>query len=326
MGLLRRRFGYVGHIDEVEKSSLDELRMVDPSVFPDYDGLDWDKIVAGKMLNRTIISSDDTNRIDFCDFAKEITGDYLPNVAQLLGDCVGASTEVASEHLNLVEMCVNRELQVFYQHYRPYIYGIGRVYEGKNRIRGDGSVASWQVAAIAKHGILRADLEGLPKYSKTSGREWGRSKAILDKWLPFAKDYKVRNAVQVKNFDQLCKVMIDSKMPCVIASNQGFRMDLRKDTQANKSWFVPAGNWSHQMSILACERTGQYPGARVHNQWGEAAHPGQLDGPDGTGWVTPEFFNKWLRRKDAVCFALGNFDAWTIFDEQKDDETLSPFK
>lgn len=305
------------NFDEFEK-----IRTIDNSVFIDHDQINWENISTLKSIKKTVYSSDDTNRIDFCDFAKAVTGDYLPNTPQQDGDCVAASFEVASEHLNCIEI-YNGELQVFHQHFRPWLYGIGRVYIGKNQIRGAGSVTSWQVQGAAKYGVLREGLEGLPRYSASISKLWGSSRSTLDPWKNYAKDFTVQKSITIKNFDQLCDAMIIGKMPVVIASNQGFRMSLKVDKQSGKSWFVPSGSWGHQMSVGAAEKTGRYPGARIHNQWGLNAHPGQLDGPDGTGWVTPEFFNKWVRQTNCVCVAIGNFNAWKW---NLDDISVSPFK
>jgi hypothetical protein len=300
----------------------DVIRTINPEIFCDHNQINWN-VVAGQRVIGSLGTSDDENRIDFCDFAKAVTGDYLVNTAQLVGDCVGASYEVATEHLNCYEIW-SGELQVFHQHFRPWVYGTGRVYIGKGQLRGgDGSITAWQIKAGAVYGILKEGLEGLPKYTKAIAKTWGDSKAALDPWIDHAKDFLVTKSIEINSFDELCDVMIKGKMPVVIASNQGFRMELKQDNKAKKSWFVPSGNWGHQMSILACEKGGSYPGARVHNQWGLNAHPGQLDGPDGTGWVTPEFFNKWVRQGDAICVGIGNFNGWKWGD---DDISISPFK
>lgn len=298
----------------------EKFRTIDPTVFLGYEQINWNNVAS--LTGAPNLYSSNSDRIDFCDYAKAVTGDYLPNTPQLLGDCVAASYEVVSEHLNCYEI-YDGELQVFHQHYRPWLYGAGRVYIGGNKINGDGSLAPWQVKAGATYGVLREGLTGLPKYSKNVGQQWGSSRSVLDQWKDQAKDFLVTNSVDIKSFDQACDAMINGKMPMIIASNQGFRMELNIDRQANKSWFVPSGTWGHQMGILAIEKSGRYPGLRVHNQWGLNAHRGQLDGPDGTGWVTPEFFNKWVKQQWCVCMAIGNFNAWKL---DLSDLSISPFK
>lgn len=234
---------------------------------------------------------------------------HLPNIPQELGDCVGASTEMAIEYLQDVEQMEFKDLDVNRSIYRPWLYGAGRVYAGKNRIRGDGSLLTWQLEAITKIGVLSEDEPGLPPYTTATGREWGSSKAVLDRWIDKAKGQIITEHVMIENFEQAATAIIIHKRPLLIASDQGFNMALKVDRGANKSWFVPSGTWMHQMHGPACDY-GSYPGIFIGNQWGTGAHPGQLDGPDGGGWVPPEFFDRWLRKNDCLCIAIGKFQGW----------------
>lgn len=218
-------------------------------------------------------------------------------------NCVAASAEMALEYLNATEVVLLGELDSYRPIYRPWLYGIGRVYEGKNQLgRGDGSITSWQIAGMKKYGCLYEDIPGLPAYSTQVGRDWGYSKSILDKWAPQAKDYIIEYSIPIGNFEELAKAVIIGKMTVVIASNQGFQMSLKKDTTNKKSWFIPSGTWSHQMHVPAVDYSA-VPSLYVGNQWDESAHSGQLDGPDGGGWTDPEFFDRWAKRATVVAFA-----------------------
>jgi hypothetical protein len=242
---------------------------------------------------------------------KKRTGMYLPNIPQELGDCVGASTEMAIEYLQDVETVDFRDLDTNRPIYRPWLYGAGRVYAGKNRIRGDGSLLTWQLEAITKIGVLSEDEPGLPAYTTSTGREWGSSKAVLDKWRDKAAGQIIEDHVIIKNFHEAAVAINIYKRPLLIASDQGFRMELKVDRGANKSWFVPSGTWMHQMHGPGCDYT-THPSIYIGNQWGVNAHPGQLDGPDGGGWIPAEVFDRWLRKADCLCIAIGNFKGWRI--------------
>jgi intein/homing endonuclease len=227
-------------------------------------------------------------------------------------NCVGAGTEMELEYMLADQIVREGRLELYRPIFRPFLYGAGRVLIGGNRIRGDGSLMSWQMKAIHEIGILAEDEPGLPTYSTAVGREWGSSAAVLNKWVDKAKDQKIEKYIDVKNFDDAAKCTITGKMGLVIASSQGFNMALKHDTTEKCSWFIPSGTWHHLMHIPALDYNMRNPRLYVGNQWGYNAHRGQIDGPDGGGWVRAEFFDKWLRQSGAICCAMINISAWRM--------------
>ena len=307
--------------EELEKPAFEalaakpEIYGLDKSPIVPFSMIDWSAVVdyykdnAKPNFNMRgtipLLEDDNPKGKRFChwDSTIALTSKHLPNIPQELGDCVAASAEMALEYLNATEVVLLGELDSYRPIYRPWLYGIGRVYEGKNQLgRGDGSITSWQIAGMKKYGCLYEDIPGLPAYSTQVGRDWGYSKSILDKWAPQAKDYIIEYSIPIGNFEELAKAVIIGKMSVVIASNQGFQMSLKKDTTNKKSWFIPSGTWSHQMHIPAVDYSA-VPSLYVGNQWDESAHSGQLDGPDGGGWTDPEFFDRWAKRATVVAFA-----------------------
>jgi|688.fasta_scaffold01981_27 intein/homing endonuclease len=227
-------------------------------------------------------------------------------------NCVAAATEMGLEYLLADQIVRSGNLQQYRPVFRPWLYGAGRVLVGGNKIRGDGSLITWQYQALTDYGVLAEDEQGVPGYSTAIGREWGSSRSVLDKWKAKAAETKVEKYIEVKNFDDAAKAIIIAKaFPC-IASGQGFQMQLRHDQEAGCSWFIPSGTWMHQMHLSGLDYNMKNPRIYVGNQWSYGAHPGQLDGPSGGGWVPAEFFDKWVRQSGCYCLAMIGFDAWRL--------------
>ncbi len=305
MGLFPRLFGWAGNA--IERPAYEQLRSNTDYVV-DTSMIDW------KHVSKQLQTPEDPKgkRFVFWDNVIKLTGKHLPNTAQQDGDCVAAGTEMALEYLLADEIVRLGEFDQYRPVFRPWLYGIGRVYVGKNRIRGAGSVLSWMMEGIKTYGVLAEDEPGVPKYSRSVSVSWGTQKRILDQFAPLAKQQVVKNFVDIKNFDDLAKAVIIGKMIPVIASSQGMRDSLQHDAANNKSWFVPSGTWEHLMHIPGVDYSMQAPGLFVGNQWGTQAHPGQLDGPSGGGWIRAEFFDRWLRQKHAMCVAFNKFEAWPL--------------
>lgn len=310
MSLVIPRFGHLGLLEE-------QRAMENLAERPEVYGLQQSPVVSFDIIDWTDVALQRFGSNDnpkgkarrLWDDVKKLSGKHLPNTAQLLGDCVGAGMEMALEFLQAGDIVTKGEFERYRPIHRPYLYGIGRVFIGRNRMgcNQDGSLGSWQVAAIKKYGVLAEDEPGVPRYSTAVGREFGCKERTLNEWVPIAQKNLVEFILPIKNFEEAAKAVIIGGWPLTIASSQGMKMDLRKDTRANKSWFVPSGTWAHQMHIPAVDY-GQYPSVFINNQWGYSAHRGQLDGPDGGGWIDAEFFDRWCRK--AEVFAVGNFNGW----------------
>ena len=303
---MKYQFGWAG--PKLELPAFEAFAAQDDRPVLDTRMVDWNGVAATMQTD----ADPKGKRFAFWDSVIKLTGKHLPNTNQLLGDCVGAGTEMELEYMLADQIVREGRLELYRPIFRPFLYGAGRVLIGGNKIRGDGSLMSWQMEAIHKIGILAEDEPGLPTYSTAVGREWGSSAAVLKKWVDKAKDQKIEKYIDVKNFDDAAKCTITGKMGLVIASSQGFNMALKHDTTEECSWFIPSGTWHHLMHIPALDYNMRNPRLYVGNQWSYSAHKGQLDGPDGGGWVRAEFFDKWLRQSGAVCCAMVNISAWRM--------------
>jgi len=303
---MKYQFGWAG--PQIEKPAFELFASQSNHPVLDTRMIDWSSVASVMGTD----SDPKGKRFAFWDAVIKLTGKHLPNTNQLLGDCVAAATEMGIEYLLADQIVRSGNLQQYRPVFRPWLYGAGRVLVGGNRIGGDGSLISWQYDAITKYGVLAEDEQGLPGYSTSVGRQWGSSKAALNPWIEKAAQTKIEKYVGIKNFDDLAKAVIVGKMfPC-IASSQGFQMQLRHDQAAGCSWFVPSGSWAHQMHIPAVDYSASRPRCYIGNQWSYGAHPGQLDGPNGGGWVSAEFFDKWVRQSGCYCLAMVGFDAWRL--------------
>lgn len=300
-------FGWAGPV--AEEKPFDEI--TSKGLVVDCRQVDWD--LTNKIMGYAPGSTDvKGKRHVFWDSVIKMTGKHLPNTNQLLGDCVAAGTEMGLEYQSTEQIVSGGRLELYRPIYRPWLYGAGRVFVGKNRISGDGSVASWQMDALVEYGVLPEDLPGLPQYSTSVGREWGRSAAVLQKWAPLAKTNRIKKYIRIKSFDDAANVIINLKLCPTIASSRGFDMKLRHDTANNCSWFVESGTWQHLMHLPGLDYNMRNPRIFVGNQWGYNAHPGQLDGPNGGGWVSAERFDRWVKPESTYCYAAVDFDGWDL--------------
>ncbi len=303
---MRYQTGWAGWKDEEQPFTEFASRSDSPVI--DCSMIDWDRICKIKSQTSDIAGK----RFAFWDAVIKLTGKHLPNTNQLLGDCVAAGTEMSSEYKLANQIVTQGKLELYRPIYRPWLYGIGRVFIGKGRIRGDGSVATWQYQGMEQYGILAEDEPGLPRYSTAVGRQWGNDASVLKKWAPLAAKTKITKYIRIKSFQDLANTVINLQASPTIASSRGFEMKLRHDPSAGCSWFVPSGTWQHLMHIAAVDCRGAAGRAYVGNQWSYSAHPGQLDGPDGGGWVKEDMFHQWVRSDSVYCLAALDIDAWDI--------------
>lgn len=208
------------------------------------------------------------------------------------------------------------DLEEFKRVFQPYLYAIGRLTpEGGNGRLGnqDGSLGSWQAAAVEKYGVLRSDFEGVPAYSGRVAKEWGTQKnGVWRKFIDEADNHLIKASARISSAAEL-KDAICNGYFCSIASNKGWSMRLR-DSQG-KSWFQGRDTWPHQMAIMAFD-VQPMDCFYMKNQWGINAHGPQLDGPQGGGWRTADEIDSDLRNPGTECFAFSQFNGFPSNEEK----------
>lgn len=216
---------------------------------------------------------------------------------QNIGNCVGAS------HCLLLAACVAHEILVEGDPeealgefktsspvpYVPYSYGVGRVFIGGNRIRGDGSLCEWQIKGTMDYGFLPSDTPGLtdvPQGSASTGRRFGSSAAELNKWTDTAKNYDLVTSVVPSSADDCWDLVVNKRRPLQICSGWSFAFWKTDSNGVNVYRRSPEG-WAHSMQIVAMFTIKGQRYVTVRNQWGKS----HKDGMTFTTYF--EEFAKW---------------------------------
>jgi hypothetical protein len=233
----------------------------------------------------------------------------IPHGPQNMGNCVAYSAFLVLCYLMLQEILVIGDNEEFYYPFIPYLYGAGRVYEGGNRLGGDGSNGIWQINACMKHGVLPSDLSGIPdgapQCSSSIGRTWGRSKSTLDQWRPKALPYKIRATTRCTSAEDVKKMIVDYQYPVTHASSAWFRRS-GYDSKYELTLWTLGGRAAHQTFTEACfEIKGQWF-FYIGNQWGNNYHGNPGRGFPLGGFVVPfETYDRFI--KTSACYAYQDF-------------------
>jgi len=231
-------------------------------------------------------------------------GKDLPNIAQEVGDCVSWGMRNATAYVQAIPV-LNRIRQSFKDTYAPYFYGISRVQIGGGRIWGDGSVGAWAAQGVLKYGAIAANGDGVPGYSGSIARSWGKSGPPA-KFVEDGKTRLVGAAANVTSVQDAAEA-IRNGHPVTVASNQGFRMEA-----SNSGFHEASGSWAHQMCLVGVDLGGD--GVEPHfcllNSWGDV-HGRVKDWRTGETWpvgtlrVRFEVVDRMLKQRDS--FAVSAF-------------------
>lgn len=246
----------------------------------------------------------DVKRMMLFEVVRKTIGQEPDNIAQLIGDCVSWGAKHALEYLQCCQIAMGN-METFKLLFSPYLYGIGRVFEGGNRLRGDGSLGIWQAKACMKYGTVPMDGEGVPSYSAQAARKYGSSSAALNELVPQGKEHLLKTTTKISTWDQLVEA-ICNLYPVTIASNVGFDMSPRSDGFNRYST-----NWNHQMCIIGVddEGGGIEPHACILNSWGDAhgritdLRNKDLKWPVGTLRVRKNDIERILSQDDSWAFS-----------------------
>lgn len=259
--------------------------------------------IVGEMPAFLIVGNteDQPKELFLWDFVKAVYGKHLPNYAQQIGDCVSFGMKNAAEYLQCMEINRLGEFEEFHPIYPPYIYGISRVQIGGGRISGDGSVGSWAADGVRKYGVLRSTESGVPAYSGSVAKEWGRKGPPAD-MIEKAKPHCMKTTAPVRNFVAV-RDAITNGYPVTVASNVGFEGG--EYTKDGKKFLKRGGSWGHQMCFVGVTESAAY----CLNSWGENFGPkGLNDEPPGGFWVAAEDVDRMTGQDDS--YAISQFDGF----------------
>jgi hypothetical protein len=241
------------------------------------------------------------SRVNLYDAPKTVTGQFVPNIKQLIGDCVSWGARNAVDILECVEIALRGEREEYRPSFAPYFYGISRVQIGGQRgDYSDGSTGTWAAKGVQQYGVLPAKSEGVPEYSAKLAKEWGAN-GPPQKFIDLAKPHLVQSAARVTSFAEAADAIING-YPVTVASDQGFAMEGRE--RGGKLFGIPQGQWMHQMAFTAADKDPQYPALFCQNSWGPDLWPNQPDGaPPGGFWVDDRTATRMLSQGDSYAFS-----------------------
>jgi hypothetical protein len=240
------------------------------------------------------------------DVMKQVSGGWLPNIAQQIGDCVSWGCRNAVDHTAVCQIYAGAR-ETFRPSFPPYFYGISRVQIGGGRLgNSDGSLGVWAAEGVRRYGVLPQDAEQCPDYSGTVARQWG-AKGPPQTFIELARPHPIKTTARITRIEQLADALANG-YAASIASLWGAAMRLKDDN--GKSWFTGRDTWPHQMSIIGYDTVdGELCFYRL-NSWGPDAHGPQLDGPPGGGWLRGSVLDRELRDSGTECFAFSGFDGF----------------
>lgn len=237
---------------------------------------------------------------------KVLNNEDTPNYPQQIGDCVSFGAKNAIEYVQFAPI-INQERKTFKRVFPPYLYGAGRVFIGRGRLRSDGSLGIWQAKAVMEFGTIPSDTPNLPQYSESVAKDWGRGEGPPKEFVEVGKQYIVKSAALVKTWEDVVTSLANF-YPVTVASNVGFTMKPGSDGFHSRS-----GSWAHQMCIIGVDNEHATPHACILNSWGDV-HGAVEDFKTGQKWpkgtlrVRATDVEKMLAEGDS--FAYSSFDGF----------------
>ena len=231
---------------------------------------------------------------------KDVNGDYVPYVAQAIGDCVSFGHGHGVDLLECVRISIGKLPEQFKQTATEAVYGMARVDIGGERgSTQDGAVGAWAAKAISTIGTVDRDIVG--PYSGRRAKDWGAN-GVPDNVESQAANHKVKTVSLVGTYAELEDALANG-YPVTVCSNQGFTL-----TRDRQGFCSPEGSWGHCM-LLVGTRTDR-PGACIFQSWGPTTPSGplDLDQPPNSFWADRDVVESMLAMGDS--WSLSGFDGY----------------
>jgi hypothetical protein len=236
------------------------------------------------------------------EYARKVLGKDIDNFPQAIGCCVSMACKNVHEYLQVTEIAMNGDAELYKDIFPPYFYGTSRVFVGGGRINGDGSTGVWMQEAAKKYGALACDEKGVPKYSGSVARQWGNSGPPKE-FVEIAKNYIVKTTAICTNAEDAANSLNAGHL-VEVCSNVGFNMEPGSD-----GFHRPAGTWNHALTLIGFEDHPQY-GLYfiILNSWGDVH--GRLkdfststDMPVGILRVKGDVVSRMLSQQDSYVYS-----------------------
>lgn len=242
--------------------------------------------------------------------AQRVRGKHLDHLIQQIGDCVSFGAANAVRYLLVGQIDRQPGVSEFRDPFPPYIYGISRVQIGGGRVgNSDGSIGAWAAKGVQQYGIVASDDPGVPPYSGTVARQWGRQGPPRE-LIELGKRRLVKTVANVKTADDV-RDAICNGYPVTIASDFGSKRMIPQDGRIVAK--RDGTRWMHQMCVIAYDGSGQQPYFYVLNNWEPSMHPAPLNGePPGGFWIEATTMQYIAAQGDSWAFS--NFDGFPAQD------------
>ncbi len=229
----------------------------------------------------------------------KVHGQHRPNIPQQDNDCTAFGAMHAVELLQ--DIAIAHGEAVEWKPIAPhYIYGRSKNPDHAPAFRGEGCSGAYTAKCVTE-GVLAANAPGVPAYSGSLSRAWGKN-GVPPKWIAEAKSFPVRQTSPCRSASEIRDAVVNL-CPVTIASNVGFQKIIVRD---GRRVGVMAGSWAHQMTIVGYDGSAGEPYWYVLNSWGDDAHGQPLgDEPPGGFWIDEEACQAIAAQR--ACFAYSSF-------------------
>lgn len=243
------------------------------------------------------------------EFSKKLNnGQHLPTWRQLSLDCVTMGATQAGQYLHTYEIARQGQEEIFKYWFPPWLYYTSRILVGRGRLgRRGGSTGSWAAQAVMQYGILNADDQGVPQYSKALVDQWGSSGPDQD-YTGIAKQRLIKSAARLTSVDEIRMALINYK-PCTFAIDWVYGQSTQtKVYQDHNILQREASIGGHQVCLLAW-MDDPFPAAYLLNSWGSQMHGSPCNGePPGGAWIRAEDLSIDLRSGRCEVYAYSQYD------------------
>lgn len=250
-----------------------------------------------------------TKRVVLWELAQQVNGgQHIPTLRQEIGDCVGMSSCNACQFLLAVQAA--RGDGDWKLLFAPYTYACGRNAPdiGKRRMGNNpsGSTGAWQAAAVKQYGVLPADMEGLPAYSRAVVTQWA-TRMPEQRWINEGRQRVVRTIARIHSAEKARKAL-QNYYPVTVASDWGGLMQC--PVVGGRLLNRKSGTWQHQMLLCGYDFAdiGNGPEALFCclNQWGATAHGTPPDcAPPGSFWIRAKDVEYMTESGDCWAYSEG---------------------
>lgn len=238
-------------------------------------------------------------------------GQDLPDYPQEIGDCTSFGGKHAIEYRMCQEIAAGGEQEAFHPIFPPWLYGVARTVIGKGQINlnGDGAAGIWIAMVVKKYGILAADASGVPQYSASVAKSWGKNGPPKEMFA-LAQPHTMLGAERLGSYAQVRDALANDEYVTIATQRIP---QLGSVVRNGKRWMQLKfdANQGHQWALVGIDDDAVAPGGYAKNSWGPTAHGVPLNGePDGGAWLAADEIDRACREGEVIAYySLNGWDS-----------------